>query len=382
MAAYAHGFVVAIIGPTGKPIKEVNEVGTRTVRLPFDSEYKLRIKNNNHKRAKARVFIDGMDITPGRTFVLNANQELDLERFVVDGDLNKGNRFRFVNKEKGASTGEIQDPNSHQLGLVEVKFYREVDSPWWSNVTFTSTPPPPPGGWMYGAGGSGLTFNSADNLEKYKNDSGGSLNTLRGMNIGTSDPNFHGGPGMPISGSAICTNDLPLTSAYHVSGDRLIQPDEASTGLGDTPSLHPLQSEAGGTAMGSESNQKFHESFFTFPTVDSPITISIQLKGLKQPTVAENPKQPLSPGSFVILDVHGNMLGLVERAAIFLEANRHFIEIEITRKVAGAHESFKERSIVSEMCFDQHKYQAGQKVMVVKLATPVSEPTMLAFGAP
>lgn len=137
MSAYSKGYVVSIINSAGQPVREFNESNIRTCILPFDSEYKIRIKNlDSVYRAKARVFIDGMDISSSNgTFVLKPGESVDLERFV--DSLNGGSKFKFISKEKGISTGEVSDPENPDLGKIKVMFYQERRS-WLGSYMVTN----------------------------------------------------------------------------------------------------------------------------------------------------------------------------------------------------------------------------------------------------
>lgn len=118
--AYQAGFVVAILH-NGKPLREVNSFSERVVRLPFGSEYALRIQNKTHKRAYVSVKIDGTEVLSGK-LVMQAGDKIDLERFCLDGDLTKGNKFKFVE----AKNGGVQDPTIGDNGWVVVTFEPEL----------------------------------------------------------------------------------------------------------------------------------------------------------------------------------------------------------------------------------------------------------------
>jgi len=116
---YKDGFVLSIMRD-GRPLRESG----RTVRMPFDSEYKIRLKNKNGKSCKARVTIDGTPVSQLGDFVISSFGTLDLERFVNDS-LNKGKMFKFVS----AKSGEVQDPTNSDNGLIRVEFYLAKNGP-------------------------------------------------------------------------------------------------------------------------------------------------------------------------------------------------------------------------------------------------------------
>jgi len=118
MMAYGSDFVLAIMHK-GSPVREING----KVHVPFSSEYKVRLKNkHSYLRAKARVWIDGRQVSNLGDFILQPGQTLDLERF-LDASLSQGNRFKFV----PLSDSRVNDPTDGNNGVVKVEFYREND---------------------------------------------------------------------------------------------------------------------------------------------------------------------------------------------------------------------------------------------------------------
>ena len=61
------------------------------VKIPFNTEYKIGIRNKSNQRAVVSVFIDGKFI--GRKLVINGNSSIDLERF-----LDNTHKFKFIEK--------------------------------------------------------------------------------------------------------------------------------------------------------------------------------------------------------------------------------------------------------------------------------------------
>jgi len=89
--------------------------------LPFNSEYSLLLKNNRSYRAMAQVFIDGMDVSDGREFVIDPHSNMEIERFLLDGNFDKGNKFKFVK----SNHKDVVDPSSSDNGIVKVIFWEE-----------------------------------------------------------------------------------------------------------------------------------------------------------------------------------------------------------------------------------------------------------------
>ena len=94
------------------------------MRVPFGSEYTIRIKNKGHIRALADITIDGTDVQQaGTKVVVPAYGHVDIERFI---DLSaEGRKFKFISIEQGTASGEIQDPTSADNGKIRVQIYPE-----------------------------------------------------------------------------------------------------------------------------------------------------------------------------------------------------------------------------------------------------------------
>jgi hypothetical protein len=114
--------LVASLKANGKILREFKD----TVYIPFGSEYSFLIKNLNTTRALVNIFIDGDNIVEGG-LVLNAGQEVDLERAIRNNNLTEGNRFKFIER-----TAAIEDgPRGVKLedGLIRIEFQFEKPRP-------------------------------------------------------------------------------------------------------------------------------------------------------------------------------------------------------------------------------------------------------------
>src|SRR5579863_1787511 len=111
--AYKKSFVAAI-KVNGQILRESSD----RVELPFGSEYSVLLKNLDSVRMQARITIDGTDATGW--LVIEPGRDIDVERFVKD--LNKGNRFKFIER-----TERIEQHRGIKVedGLVRVEFRRE-----------------------------------------------------------------------------------------------------------------------------------------------------------------------------------------------------------------------------------------------------------------
>lgn len=110
--------LVASLKAKGKILREFKD----TVYCPFGAEYSILLKNLNTVRAVVNVYIDGEDMVPGG-LVLNAGQEVDLERSIKNGNLTEGNRFKFIER-----TSAIEQHRGIKLedGLIRIEYQFEM----------------------------------------------------------------------------------------------------------------------------------------------------------------------------------------------------------------------------------------------------------------
>ena len=120
----------------GKVLREFKD----TVYVPFGSEYSIFVKNMNSVRALVSVSIDGEDVGDGTQFIVDANDNVDIERFIKDGNFNKGNRLKFIERNEAVEDHRgigVED------GLIRVEFqferiiptYVPYVEPWRPNDT-------------------------------------------------------------------------------------------------------------------------------------------------------------------------------------------------------------------------------------------------------
>jgi hypothetical protein len=110
--------LVACIKVAGQILRENHD----EVLLPFGTEYSILIKNLKSRRVLVKVAVDGVDATEGTRLVIQPNSEVELERFIRNGNLAKGNRFKFIER-----TGEIEKHRGIKAedGLVRVEYWTE-----------------------------------------------------------------------------------------------------------------------------------------------------------------------------------------------------------------------------------------------------------------
>jgi hypothetical protein len=125
--------LVASIKANGKVLREFKD----TVYVPFGSEYSILLKNLNTVRALINIYIDGDNIVPGG-LVLNAGQEIDLQRAIRNGNMNEGNKFKFIER-----TGKSEDHRGIKIedGLIRVEYQFEKVYPKYQPATWAVTTP-------------------------------------------------------------------------------------------------------------------------------------------------------------------------------------------------------------------------------------------------
>lgn len=99
----------------GKVLREFGD----TVYVPFGTEYTILLKNLNNVRALVDITVDGVDVGGGQSFVLPANGEVELERFLTNGNMFVGNRFKFIER-----TGAIEEHRGVGIsdGLIRISY--------------------------------------------------------------------------------------------------------------------------------------------------------------------------------------------------------------------------------------------------------------------
>ncbi len=114
--------MAAAIKVNGKVLREFKD----TVYIPFGSEYSFLLKNLHTTRALVNIFIDGDNVVEGG-LVLDPGREVDLERYIKNGNLTEGNRFKFIERTTAIENG----PRGVKLedGLIRIEFQYEQPRP-------------------------------------------------------------------------------------------------------------------------------------------------------------------------------------------------------------------------------------------------------------
>lgn len=114
--------LVASIKVKGKILREFKD----TVYIPFASEYSILLKNLHTQRAVVNVYLDGENVVPGG-LVIDPGRSVDLERWIKNGNLSEGNKFKFIERTQAIEDG----PRGikQEDGIVRIEYQYEIPRP-------------------------------------------------------------------------------------------------------------------------------------------------------------------------------------------------------------------------------------------------------------
>ncbi len=266
---YSDKFVVAIKAG-GKILRETKDL----VHLPFGSEFSVLVKNLNSRRAKFTLHIDGTDVLDGEEIIVNANSEVEMKRFIRNGNMNEGNAFKFIER-----TAAIEDgPRGIKMddGVVRVQFWFEKqpdqtittthihNDVWWNDYyrrrSFISQP------------FNGPIFGDSYTTSYSSNESGGG--SLSNVKLGGSSA-MRGMVSKAAMASNTVAQAMNATSTFSANAVS----DASASASGTIDSIVPQNAnEAGITVPGSKVEQKFH-TVYGFKSEEASNVIIIRLAG-------------------------------------------------------------------------------------------------------
>ncbi len=193
--------LVASIKVKGKILREFKD----TVYIPFSSEYSILLKNLHTQRAVVNVYLDGENVVPGG-LVIDPGRSVDLERWIKNGNLSEGNKFKFIERTQAIEDG----PRGIKLedGLVRIEYQFEIprpilNIPQWSSTTLTRGISGSTGDWAspmgatYSTNASLNSMNVTASAASFQNETGitvpGSKSTqsFHHVTVGALDPTVH-----------------------------------------------------------------------------------------------------------------------------------------------------------------------------------------------
>lgn len=248
---YQNKFVVAIKA-NGKILKETKDL----VQLPFGSEFSVLVKNLNSRRAKFTLHIDGTDVLGGEEIIVNANSDVEMKRFIRNGNMDEGNAFKFIER-----TAAIEDgPRGIKMddGVVRVEFWFEKQAPivntittyhndvWWNDYNYRRG--------YFGGPYIGGVYNAVASNAASEAGGGGTLSNSAGPLRST------------MVKSAVAQSMSDTLSAHATAADAV-----------QTTGAAPAEvNEVGITVPGSKVEQKFHTVYgFEAETVSNVIILRL-----------------------------------------------------------------------------------------------------------
>lgn len=120
---YSNKFAACIM-VDDEVVREVRKDGADNIYLPFGTDYQIRLKNLDHRRAVVSISIDGEDALDGSRLVVEGNSTTDLKGKLDSKTNNARNAFRFIEKTERVSEhrGDRVDDG---LVRIEVQFEEE-----------------------------------------------------------------------------------------------------------------------------------------------------------------------------------------------------------------------------------------------------------------
>jgi hypothetical protein len=248
--------LAAAIKVNGKVLREFKD----TVYIPFGSEYTILVKNLNTRKVIVNVFLDGENAVPGG-LVLSAGQEVDLERWIKNGNLSDGNRFKFIERTQAIEDGPRGIKIEDGLIRIEYNFEKEVPKPTWNDYNKFHNPTPtwPNTPFYGGVNGSMGSSEYKGTTDKFTLTASG---TISQMNVGgvLRGVDYSNGESVKATAAAAINKVAPDSIEYH-SG--MATMDWCDTGI---------------TVPGSHSAQKFSIAGW-FPTETETHNLIIKLLG-------------------------------------------------------------------------------------------------------
>lgn len=118
---YSNKFVMCVL-INGHPQKEL---ANGVVPIPFGTEYVLRFRNKNNRRAVVQIYIDGENVS-GAGYIVNANDYVDIKRH---HDVDRAFKFVSLDSEDAIDHGKNGTNDDKVKGTIEARFFLEKESP-------------------------------------------------------------------------------------------------------------------------------------------------------------------------------------------------------------------------------------------------------------
>lgn len=240
-----HNQLIAVIKANGKILRELSN-NSNTVKLPFNTEYSIIFKNLNSRDALIKVSIDGENVLDNSEIIVRANSSGSLEGFLKGNTVT--NKFKFIQK-----TDQIVNHRGDRIddGIIRIEYRYAKIKP----VTIQTT------NWTYN---SQSVFHPA------------------GCMCPICNPQYQQKQVFPFL-RPLSTGDYPhaSNSVYLLSSVNPVLSSSclsANYSVGFNPTSNNIRSDEGITVKGSESEQRFINSFIDEVEEQSHVII-FYLKG-------------------------------------------------------------------------------------------------------
>lgn len=171
---YSNKFVACIM-VDDEVVREIRKDNSDLVYLPFGTDYQIRLKNLDHRRAVVSISIDGDDVLDGAQLVVEPNSTTDLKGCLDSKSSKARNAFRFIERTLGIAEHR-SDRVDDGLIRIEVQFEEDLPQveqvikwpitphpqPWYPNQPWH---PRNPGPWFGGGIVPGQSFSYSGDCE-------------------------------------------------------------------------------------------------------------------------------------------------------------------------------------------------------------------------
>lgn len=213
-----------------------------------------------------RISIDEQDATEGCSLVIGPTSEMELERFIKSGNMNQGNRFKFIERTAGVESHRgigVTD------GLIRIEY--EFEKPYVAPVLTTTYRPAKR--WVK------KEYWDWENTyaEKMTFAAEPSRGILRGASMGSASLASSSGDASFAASKSASAVSGPSVFLNQASGE-MAMAQNAISPMMDSYTPKEVENEAGITVAGSVSDQKFTFVGW-FPVEATTHTMVIKLLG-------------------------------------------------------------------------------------------------------
>jgi len=259
--------LVVVIKNGGKVLREFED----TVYVPFGTEYSIFFKNLNNVRALANITVDGKSATDGVNLVIPANGSVNLERFIKNGNLHAGNKFKFIERTAGVEKHRGVEAED---GLIRVEYRFEKVYPKWEYKPTPWVAPRSKEWWEYQGEVKCKGFNPTMDTYTYNSSDAAGQNYLDG-----DGGNMEMSRSFTASASAAPVNTA-LNTGYATPRNKIMK---------SAAPRKEVTNDVGITAPGAVSNQSFYVADWFATETESHVIVLKLLGETEKGTIVSRP---------------------------------------------------------------------------------------------